>query len=127
MLDAKKDYSYKTYASNNCKSQIGYVENNLYKRPDNRISNNTNTMYKHINQYSTDATHNYKINKTHNVKKTNYMFTNHVAINKHNTLNTNDTYNISKTKNTFNTTDNNHFTKGVNNTSNITNKHKELP
>ena len=34
-----------------------------------------------------------KINKTHNVKKTHYMFTNDVVINKHNTINTNDTYN----------------------------------
>ena len=28
-LNAKKDYSYKTYVSNNFKSQTDYVENNL--------------------------------------------------------------------------------------------------
>ena len=97
----KKDYPYKTYISNNYKSQIAYVENNLYKRYDNRISNNTNNIYKHLNQYSTGAFNDYKINKTHNVKKTYYNVTNDVVINKHNTTNTNDTYNITKNNNTF--------------------------
>ena len=32
--------------------------------------NNTNNIYKHTNQYSTDVCNNYKVNKTHNVKKT---------------------------------------------------------
>ena len=45
----------------------------IYKRYDNRTCNNTNNIYKHINQYSTDVFNNYKINKTHNVKKTYYM------------------------------------------------------
>ena len=70
VLNAKKDYSYKTYVSNNYKSQIAYVGNNLYKKQDSRTSNNTNNIYKHINQYSADVFNNYKINKTHNVKKT---------------------------------------------------------
>ena len=39
---------------------------------------------------------NYKINKTHNVKKTCSNVTNDVVIKKHNTINTNDTYNIMK-------------------------------
>ena len=65
VLNAKKDYSYKTYVSNNYKTHIGYVENNLYKKQDNRTFNNTNNIYKHINQYSTDVFNNYKINKTH--------------------------------------------------------------
>ena len=34
------------------------------------------SIYKHINQYSTDVTNNYNINKTHNVKNTYYNFTN---------------------------------------------------
>ena len=67
-----KGYSYKTYVSNNYKSHIGYVENNLYKRSDNRTFNNTDNIYKHTNQYSTDVFNNYKINKTHNEKKTYY-------------------------------------------------------
>ena len=64
VLNVKKDYSYKTYISNNYKSQIAYAGNNLYKRYDNRTSNNTNDIHKHINQYSTDVFINYKINKT---------------------------------------------------------------
>ena len=60
----------KTYVSNNYISQIDYVDNNLYKIFDDIIFNNTNNTYKHINQYSTDVTNNYKVNKTHNVKKT---------------------------------------------------------
>ena len=47
--------------SNNYKSQIAYLENDLYKRHDNRVFNNTNNIYKHINQYATDAFNNYKI------------------------------------------------------------------
>ena len=47
-----------------------------------------------------------KVNKTHNVKKTYYNFTNDVVIDKHNTITTNDTYNIGKTNNSFNATDN---------------------
>ena len=49
------------------------------------------------------------------------MFTNGVVINKHNTINTNDTHNISKADNTFNTTENQYFTKKMNSTSNLTN------
>ena len=44
ILNAKIYFSYKTYVSNNYKSQIAYVENNMYKRYDNRIFNNTNNI-----------------------------------------------------------------------------------
>ena len=63
VLNAKKDYSYKTYVSNNYKSHIGYVENNLHKKQDNRTFSNTNNIHKHINQYTTDVFTSYKINK----------------------------------------------------------------
>ena len=43
-----KDYSYKTYITNNYKSHIGYVENNLYKKQDSRTFNNTNNIYINI-------------------------------------------------------------------------------
>ena len=124
VLNIKKDYSYKTYITNNHKSQIGYIENNLYKKYDNRIFNNTNNIHKHINLHSNDVTNNYKINKVSNVKKTYYNFTNDVLINKHNTINTDDTYNITKNNNLFNITDNNYYTKKIFNTSNITNNIK---
>ena len=91
-----KDCPYNTYISNNYKSQIAYVENNRHKRYDNRVYNNTNNIYKHVNQYSTDVLNNCKINKTHNVKKTYVKFTNDVVINKHNTININDTYHVTK-------------------------------
>ena len=80
VLSVKKDYSYKTYVSNNYKSHVGYVGNNLYKKQDNRTCNNTNNMYKHINQYSTDVFNNYKINKTQHVTKTQYNFNNGVFL-----------------------------------------------
>ena len=92
----KKGYSYETFIGNSYKSQIAYVGNSLYKRLDNSTFNNTGNIYKHINQYTTDVFNNYKINKTHNVKKTYCNFINDVVINKHNTINTNDTYNVAK-------------------------------
>ena len=60
---------------------MAYVENNLHKRFGNRTFNDTDNIYKHISQYSTDVFHNYKTNKTHNVKKTYYNFTNDVVSN----------------------------------------------
>ena len=88
VLNVKKDYSYKTYVSNNYKSHIGYVENNLYKEQDNRTFNGTSNIYKHINQYSTDVFNSHKVNKTHNVKKACYNSNNGVFINEHDTINT---------------------------------------
>ena len=117
----KTCYSYKTYISNNYKSQIAYVEHNLYKRYDNITFNNTNKTCKRIIQYSTDVFNNYKINKIHNANDTCGICTNDVVINKHNTINTNDTYNISKPNNLLNIPDNQYFAKTINTTSNITN------
>ena len=116
-----KGYSYKTYISNNHKPQIAYVDNNLYKRSDNRTFNNTNNVYKHINQYSTDVFNNYKINRTHSLKKTYYNFNDGMTLNKTSNNLSNDTYNIIKNNNIFKTTDSQYFTKKINNTSNITN------
>ena len=45
VLNVRKDYSYKTYITNNCKPHIGYVEHNLYNKQDNRTFNNTNNIY----------------------------------------------------------------------------------
>ena len=45
VLNLKKDYSSKNYISNNYKSQIAYVENNLYKRSDSKAFNNTNNIF----------------------------------------------------------------------------------
>ena len=124
VLNIKKDYSYKAYITNSHKSHIGYIENNLYKKQDNIIFNNTNNIHKHINLHSNDVTKNYKINKVSNIKKTYYNFTNDVLINKHNTINTDDTYNITKNNNLSNIIDNNYYTKNMFNTSNITNNIK---
>ena len=44
VLNVKKDFSTKNYISNNYKSQIDYIENNLYKKQDNRTFNNTNNI-----------------------------------------------------------------------------------
>ena len=63
ILNVKTDYSYKTCVSNSYNHRL-LVENNIYKRSDNRTSNNTNNTNKHINQYSTDAFNNYNVNET---------------------------------------------------------------
>ena len=63
----------------------------------------------------------YKVNNTHNVKKTYYDSNNGVFINKHNTINTNDTYNITNNNNLYNVTDKKYYTETNFNTSNITN------
>ena len=39
-----KDFSYKTYVSNNYKSHTGFVENSLYTKQDNITFNNTSNM-----------------------------------------------------------------------------------
>ena len=106
-----KGYSYKTYITNNYKSHIGYVENNLYKRSDNKTFNNTNNIYKHINQYKSDVFNNGKMNKTHIAKKTYYNYNIDVFINKHNTINTNDTYSITNNVDLYNVTGNNCYIK----------------
>ena len=64
-----KNSSTKNYISNNYKSQIGYIENNLYKKQGNIIFNNTNNITKHIDKYSSGVTNNYKVNKVSNVRK----------------------------------------------------------
>ena len=109
----KKGYPYKTYITNSYKSHVGYVENNIYKKQDSITFNNTDNVYKHINQYSTDVFKKCKIHKTHNVNKTYYNSSNDVFINKHNTINTNDTYNITKNNNLYNVTGNNCYTKKI--------------
>ena len=116
-----KNYAYKAYVSNTCKSQIAYVENNLYKKQDSITFNNADNIYKHVNQYSTDVLNSYKINKTHNVKKTYFNSNNDVFINKPNTINTNGTYGVTKNNSLYDVTGNNYYSKKNFNTSNITN------
>ena len=93
----------------------------MHKKQYTRTCNNTNNIYKHINQYSTDVFNNYKITKTHNAKNTYYNFNDGITLNKTNNNYSNDTYNRIKTNNTFNTTENQHLTKQINNTSTISN------
>ena len=46
----------------------GYIENNLYKKYDNRAFNATGNITKPINKYSNGITDKYKVNKISNVK-----------------------------------------------------------
>ena len=117
----KKDFSTNKYISNNYKSQIDYIENNLYKKQDNRIFNHTSNITTHINNYSNDVTNSYNINKIQNLKKTYYNSAHGVFINKHNTINTSDTYSITADNSLYNVADGQYFTKENSNTSNITN------
>ena len=70
VLNMKKDFSTKQYITNAFRCNNGYIENDVYKKYDNRIFNNTNIITKHMNNHSNDVTNNYKINKLNNVKKT---------------------------------------------------------
>ena len=72
VLNLKNDYSSNNHISNNYKSQIAYVENNLYKRYDNRTLNNTHNISKTINQYTADVVNTYKTNRVSNLKKAYY-------------------------------------------------------
>ena len=72
ILNIKKDYSTKQYITNNFKFHSDYLENNLYKKYDNRIFNNTNNIQKNINTYDNDISNSYKINKITNLKKSYY-------------------------------------------------------
>ena len=76
------------------RSNNGYIENNVYKKYDNRIFNHTSNITKHINNHSNDVTDSCKINKINNVKKTYH--------------NSNDDIPLNKTSNNYsNGTDNN--------------------
>ena len=69
VLNIRKEYSPKIN-STKYKSQIAYVENNLYKKSDNITFNNTNNIYKNINQNTTEVANTYKVNKHLKLKKT---------------------------------------------------------
>ena len=121
VLNIRKEYSPKIYNSTSYRTVLDYVENNLYKRYDNRIFNNTSNVYKNINQHNTEFVNTYKINKHLNLKKTYYNINDNIVIHKNNTINTNDNRNVTKHNKLFNITDNSYHTKKINNTSNITN------
>ena len=125
ILNVKHDYSTKNYMSKNYKSQIDYIEHNLYKKQDNITFNNLNNMYKHINNYSNDVTNNYKINKIQNLKKNYYNFTDDIIFNKTSNSYSNDT-NYTTTNNNKNLsyhTNHTDFMYQRNNTKNDNRKH----
>ena len=62
MYETLKYYSSKNYVSNNYKSQVAYVGNNLYKRFDN-ITLNTNNISKNLNRYTTDVVTSFETNR----------------------------------------------------------------
>jgi len=121
VLNIRKEYSPKIYNSTSYRTVLDYVENNLYKRYDNRTFNNTSNVYKNINQHNTEVVNTYKINKHLNLKKTYYNINDNIVIHKNNTINTNDNRNVTKHNKLFNITDSHYYTKKINNTSNIAN------
>ena len=50
------------------------------KRPDNIASNNTNDISKNMNQHTTDAVNNYKINKVSNLNEAYYNLIDDVVV-----------------------------------------------
>ena len=44
VLNIRKEYSPKIYNSTNYRTQIDYIENNIYKKSDNRTFNSTNNI-----------------------------------------------------------------------------------
>ena len=121
VLNIRKEYSPKIYNSTSYRTVLDYVENNLYKKYDNRTFNNTSNVYKNINQHNTEVVNTYKINKHLNLKKTYYNINDNIVIHKNNTINTNDNRNVTKHNKLFNITDSHYYTKKINNTSNIAN------
>ena len=93
----------------------------MYKKSDNRTFNNTNNIYKNINQNTTEVVNTYKINKHLKLKKTYYNINDNVVIHKNNTIYTNDNRNVTKHNKLFNVTDNNYYAKEIEHTNNITN------
>ena len=90
-----------------------YTEHNLYTKYHIRVFNNTNNISKHIHNYSTDTTNNYKANKINKVKKTYYSFNDDITLNKTGNNYSNDTYNTTKKNNLFNMTDNNFLQRKI--------------
>ena len=86
----------KNYTSNNYKLQVAYFENDLYKRYGNRTVNNTSSVSKTINQYTTEVVNNYKTNEVSNLKKAYYNVIDGVVINKHNTIYNNGNITVTK-------------------------------
>ena len=121
VLNIRKEYSPKIYNSTNYRTALDYVENNFYKKYDNRTFNNTNNVYKNIKAFNTEVVNTYKINKHLNLKKTYYNINDNIVIHKNNTINTNDNRSVTKHNKLFNITDNHYVFKKINNTSNITN------
>ena len=78
------------------RSNNDYVENNAYKKYDNRTFNNTNEITKHSSNHSNDVANNCKINKISNVKQTYYNFNDDITLNKTSNTYSHDTYNIVK-------------------------------
>ena len=99
------------YISDNYKSQIAHIDNNLYNRYANRAPNNTNNISNNINQYTTDVVNNYKINKGSYLKNTYHNFTGDVVINKRNTIYTNDNINVTNINKLVNLSDSNYLYK----------------
>ena len=69
----KTDYSSKNCTSNNYKSQVAYVENNLYNRYANITFTNTNNKSENTNQYTTGVVNNYKNQQSFKSKKENVL------------------------------------------------------
>ena len=106
-MNIRKGYSPRVYNNTNYKSQIAYVENNLYKKSDNITFNNTNNMYKNINQNTTEVVNTYKVNKRLNLKETYDNINGNVVVHKNNTIYTNDNRIVTKHNKLFNVTGNN--------------------
>ena len=74
VLSILKYYSSKNYTSNNNKSKIAEVGNNLYKRSEDRAFNNTDNISKHINQYTTDVVDGSKYQQSFESKRKHFIF-----------------------------------------------------
>ena len=90
VLNIRKEYSPTIYNSTNCRTHIGYVENNLYKKSDNITFNSTHSTYKNINQNTADVINTYKISKRLELEKTCYNINDNVVAHKNNTIHIND-------------------------------------
>ena len=82
MLNIRKEYSPNVYNSTNYRTHTDYAENDLYNKSNNRAFNNSDDIYKGINQNATEVVNTYKINKHFELKKTYYHINDDVVVHK---------------------------------------------
>ena len=102
------------------RSSNNYTANNLYKKYGKRTFNTTENITNHINNYSNDITNSYRMHKINNVR-TRIIISTVTLLETEQVITTPMIHTIYPRITIYNITDNQYFTKKLNNTSNTTN------